>query len=87
MLLVAGYAFKDRPIEQWYLWRLESEDEETTKAAVERLGEMGSVRAIPRLLEPDVISRYMSTNELAGRRYWPRWITWSKAPADKPSKP
>ena len=25
VLLVAGYAFKDRAVEQWYLWKLESE--------------------------------------------------------------
>ncbi len=27
----AGLAFKDRLVEEWYLWKLESEDEEEQK--------------------------------------------------------
>ena len=50
VLLVAGYAFKDKAVEQWYLWKLESEDEETRKAAAKKLGDMGCLRAIPCLL-------------------------------------
>ena len=49
VLVVAGVALKDRAIEQWYLWKLESEDEEDRKAAAEQLGDMGSLRAIPLL--------------------------------------
>ena len=26
VLLVAGYAFKDKAVEHWYIWKLESED-------------------------------------------------------------
>ncbi len=29
VLLVAGYAFRDKAVERWYIWKLESEDEET----------------------------------------------------------
>ena len=51
VLLVAGFASKDKALEQWYLWKLESEDEETQKTAAEKLGELESVRAIPKLLQ------------------------------------
>ena len=51
VLLVAGYAFKDTAVEQWYLWQLESEDEQDRDVATQKLGEMRSVRAVPWLVE------------------------------------
>ena len=51
MLLVAVYVLKDKAVEQWYLWQLDSEDEEERQVAAARLGEMGSVKAIPGLME------------------------------------
>ena len=51
VLGIAGYAFKDKAMEEWYLWKLESEDEETQKAAAENLGEMQSVRAVAKILQ------------------------------------
>ena len=51
VLLGAGYAaFKDKALEQCYLWKLEWEDEDDRKAAAEQLGEMGSLRAVPYLM-------------------------------------
>ena len=50
VLLIAGYASRDLAVEQWYIWDLESEEEETRKVAAEKLGDMGCLRAIPSLL-------------------------------------
>ena len=50
-LLVAVLALKGPVLEEWYLWRLESEDEEQRKAAAASLGNMKSRRAIPQLVE------------------------------------
>ena len=50
MLVAAGFAFKRPILEQWYLWELESEDEQERKLAAEKLGELRSVRAIPSLI-------------------------------------
>ena len=46
VFVLAGVALKHRAVEQWYLWKLESEDEEERKLAAEKLAEMCSVRAI-----------------------------------------
>ncbi len=51
VLVVAVYAFRGPILEQWYLSKLESEDEEERKLAAERLVELHSVIAIPRLTE------------------------------------
>ena len=51
VVLIAGYAFRDKAVEQWYLLKLESEDEEERKVGAEKLGEMGSARAIPQLVQ------------------------------------
>ena len=51
VLAIAGFALKDKAVEQWYLWKLESEDEAERKVAAARLGEMRSVRAVARLTE------------------------------------
>lgn len=51
VLVAAGLALKPAIQEQWYLWQLDSEDEETKKSAAETLGEMQSVRAVPKLLQ------------------------------------
>lgn len=47
----AGFALKDKALEEWYIWELESENQEVRKNAAEKLGEMRAVRAIPRLME------------------------------------
>ena len=66
MLLIAGYAFKDKALEQWYLWELESEDEEKRKLAAERLGENRSVVAnYLRLLDlPPEIKKMLAEGQL-----------------------
>ena len=51
VMVCFGLAAKDRILETWYLWRLESKNEEARGVAAERLGEMKSVRAIPKLVE------------------------------------
>jgi HEAT repeat protein len=47
VLLACGILFKDWVLEEWYLYKLESGDIEEQKAAVQKLAEMGSTRAIP----------------------------------------
>lgn len=42
----AGFAFSGHLIEQWCLWRLESEDPAVRTIAAERLGKMRSLRGI-----------------------------------------
>jgi len=51
VLAAAGYAFKDKVVEQWYIWELESEDKAVRKRAANNLGEMKSVRALPQLMK------------------------------------
>ena len=51
VLLCASIAFRKPVLEWWYLWELESGDEEGRKVAAERLGDMGAARAIPKLTE------------------------------------
>ncbi len=51
ILVLAGIAFRDPLLEQWHLHRLDSTDEETVAAAVHALGDVGSQRSVPRLLE------------------------------------
>ena len=50
VVVASGFTLTGPVIEQWYLWKLESEDEEERRTAVERLADMRSVRAVPRLL-------------------------------------
>ncbi len=52
LLVVAGtvFCFRDRLLESWYLFRLESKDADTRQVATARLGELRSVRAFPRLM-------------------------------------
>ena len=51
VLVASGFALKRPVLEEWYLWKLDSENDEERKVAAEKLGEMGSVRAIPPLVE------------------------------------
>ena len=51
VLVAAAFALKRPILEQWYLWELDSEDEQERKSAAEKLGEMGSVRAVPHLIQ------------------------------------
>ena len=51
VLVVAVVAFKRPIMEQWYLWKLDSEDESDRQLAAQNLGALGSVKAIPRLME------------------------------------
>jgi len=50
VLGVAVYAGRDLLIEEWYLYRLRSEDEAVRREAVEHLGDLRSARAVPRLI-------------------------------------
>ena len=49
MLLVAGYAFRDKAVEQWYIWKLDSINEPEREVATEKLAQMRSIRAVPKL--------------------------------------
>lgn len=51
VLVAVGVTSKDWVLETWYLHKLEHGDEAEKRAAAEKLGEMGSVRAIPGLFE------------------------------------
>jgi len=51
VLVVTGFLLKDHAVERWYLWKLESKDEAVREYAAGKLAEMGSRRAIPRLVE------------------------------------
>ena len=73
VLLVAGYASRDLAVEQWYIWKLESEDEQERKLAAEKLGEMGSVRAVPSLmLQIEQLEAKYSTRFGYAVSGWPR---------------
>ncbi len=50
-LLGAGLASNGFLVEQWWLYRLQSGGEAEKRAAIAKLGEMRSVRAIPRLIK------------------------------------
>ena len=47
----ARFACEEKVLEQWYLWKLESAEEEERELAAKKLGEMRSRRAIPQLIE------------------------------------
>ncbi len=49
--VLAGLALKPVILEQWYLWKLESEDEESRKDAAANLAELGAVGAVPVMLK------------------------------------
>ena len=51
VIVWAGIAFEEKLVEQWYLWKLDSGEEEEQELAAEKLGQMRSSRAIPRLVE------------------------------------
>jgi HEAT repeat protein len=51
VLILAGRSLKDRAVEQWYLWKLQSKDRRTRIEAARALGEMRSIRAIPLVME------------------------------------
>ena len=51
VLVAAGFAFKRPLLEQWYVWQVESGGEEQKEVALEKLEEMGSVKAVPHFLE------------------------------------
>ncbi len=50
VLAIAGYASRDVAVEQWYIWKLASEDPHERKLAVRTLGDLRSIEAIPGLL-------------------------------------
>ena len=71
VLFVAGFALKEKAAEQWYIWKLESEDEQSRKDAAAKLAEMGAVGAILKILgRPSVANgqtfgvKYPSSTEL-----------------------
>ena len=51
VLAACGFVFRDAFVEEWYIRRLRSGDEKEVEAAAEKLVEVGSVRAVPYLLE------------------------------------
>ncbi len=51
LTVAAGLALRRPLLERWYLWQVESGQGEAKDAALARLEEMGSVRAIPFVLE------------------------------------
>ncbi len=51
IFLVALYVSRETFLERYWLWKLEAEDDDQRKTAAERLGAMGSVRAIPILVQ------------------------------------
>ena len=51
VIVWAGIAFEEKLVEQWYLWKLDSVEEQEQQLAAEKLGQMKSRRAIPRLVE------------------------------------
>ncbi len=51
VIVWAGIAFEEKLVEQWYLWKLDSAEEEDQQLAAEKLGQMKSRKAIPRLVE------------------------------------
>ena len=50
VLAIACFVAKDKLVEQWYLWKLRSGDEHEQRTAVQHLGELRSVAAVPELL-------------------------------------
>ncbi len=50
VLVAVGLTSRDRILETWWLYRLEYGDSKERRDAAERLGEIGSLRALPRLL-------------------------------------
>jgi hypothetical protein len=51
VLLAAGWCLRDVAVEEWYIHRLGSKDPIDLRRVIERLQEMRSTRAIPRILE------------------------------------
>ena len=51
ILVGASVGLRDLVLEQWYLWQLESAEEDAQWQAVERLGAMKSERAVPGLVD------------------------------------
>jgi HEAT repeat protein len=60
VLVGAGFALKRPILERWYLWELDSEDDEQRKLAAQKLGELESVKAVPKLLQ--VLRDYQQPN-------------------------
>jgi len=51
VLAASASVFKDLALEEWSIYKLDSPDREARRAAAARLGELGSVKAMGRLLE------------------------------------
>ena len=51
VLVVAGFAGREMFLEQYWMWKLDSEDANDRRTATEQLGEMRSIRAIPQLVK------------------------------------
>ncbi len=65
VLVASGFALKPAILEQWYIWKLESEAEESRYDAVKKLAEMGAVGAVPAILKnlgrPSEVKFFSST--------------------------
>ena len=51
ILCIAGFTHRNSLLEEWYLWRLTSEDEEVVSAAVKELHKLGSKKTVYVLFE------------------------------------
>ncbi len=72
VLVASGFALKPVILEQWYIWKLESEHKESRYDAVKKLAEMGAVGAVPAILKilerPSVVrAEYRSSTGLSPR--------------------
>ena len=64
VVVAAGFALKRPILEQWYLRQLESEDGEEQRTAIQKLGELRSASAVPKLVE---LFRKQNTRRSFGR--------------------
>ena len=78
VLVTAGFAFRDRLVEEYWLWKLERGDEGDREVAARRLGEMKSTRAIPGLLRW-VASAKRRPEEAESIFFAPAELVWSEA--------
>ena len=51
VLVASGFALKRPILEQWYIWQLESEEEQSRYDAAVKLSKMGVVGAVPGILK------------------------------------
>ncbi len=93
VILWARFACEEKVLEQWYLWKLESAEEEERELAAKKLGEMRSRRAIPQLIEilrhapkhrgaVHLVTWSLDGRRLASTRVWDLATPSKKPPED-----